>query len=175
MHTTLTHTQLSICGDSLAGWLLPGISITASFPPLWSDASSASLLYLSPSLFSTFWFSTSLCSLSLLPLLFFALLVSSLFFLLKCPQCMYHISHTLPPFLPHLHLSLTLACFHCLSPSVSLSRCRVRSGNSLFVMFSLNISSPFPEEFFFLLFMPKNRSVSSSWAIDEHGTASVCN
>lgn len=62
---------------------------------------------------------------------------------LNFPLCITYLSLYLQ------HLFLTLACFHCLSLSVSLSYCRARSGNSLFVMFSLNISSPFPEELFF--------------------------
>lgn len=104
--------ELSICRDSLAGSLLLGISITASFPSLWSDASSALLLYLCFLHFFFFHFSV----LSLFPLLFFSLL---LYFLLLyffyCPLCMYHIVS-----LTHSRISFTLPGFLCLSPPVSL-------------------------------------------------------
>ena len=100
----------------------------------------------SPSLLCTFSISLSF------PYCFFTLYL----YLFSCcsalnsPLCMYHIISLTPSIsLSPTSFPHTLACFHCLSPSVSPSCCRVRSGNSLFVMFSLNISSPFPEELFF--------------------------
>lgn len=48
-----THTDLIICKHSLSGWLLPDISITASFPPsvIWCKFCLIPLLFLLSSLF----------------------------------------------------------------------------------------------------------------------------
>lgn len=156
-----THTQLSICRDSLAGWLLPGISITASFPPLWSDASSASLLY--PSLFSISPFS----------IVFFYFCPFSFCSTLNWPLCMYHIPSLTPPPSPtsfsHTHL-LSLSLTVCFSFSLyGWEVVTVCLSCSLSKYLSLSQKS-----YSFLLFLPKNRGVSSCWAIDEHGTVSVC-
>lgn len=92
------HRQRQVCAETVlpAGWLLPGISITASFP-LWSDASSASLLYFSLSLsFPTFF---PICFPILLSLLSPSTSVFSLSDLLQIIICLYMTHHILPPYL----------------------------------------------------------------------------
>lgn len=104
---THTHTKLSICRDNLlAGCFLALALLPAS--PLCDLMQVLPHSSSSPSLFSTFSFSIYLCSPALKPLLFSSFLLSFLFLLyFELPLCMYHIIHP-------LHLSLTLACFHCL-------------------------------------------------------------
>lgn len=140
MHTTLTHIVKYMQTALLAGCFL-ALALLPAFP-LCDLMQVLPHFSISPSLFYTLSISISLCFLSLFPILFFTLLLSFLFLLYF--DLPFYVSHNLSLFpllsLSHLYLSLTLACIHCLSPPVSLSHCRVRSGNSLFVMFIF----PFP-------------------------------
>lgn len=129
-HTTTHRVKFM---QSLAGWLLPGISITASFHPQWSDASSASLLYRSLS-FSIFLGFVSPPS----NVFLYTSLLLEFYFLLPKTYVLYNFSHT-------LFFFSTLSCFH------TVTLCHVGGCEVVTICLSCShtISSPFPRELFF--------------------------